>query len=151
MRASIERRFKKKKRRSEHADYVGLLAHGADAWETLKESKPSIPSTLWHVSTTKFRTFSTDHGAQKVLWFGRDKAKLLKGMDGLGAQLRPGEPVWLYKVHTTADNPATSAQYHRLDLHTIKHMGHDSIDLGEVIVVFDPKDVRIVSTEKVRK
>jgi hypothetical protein len=107
----------------------------------------SVPRTLWHVSNHKFRRFSLANAAQGILWFAKDRDDLVRNLHG--ANINSRRPVYLYEVKTTARNPAGWDEYDKLYLDQIRQMGFDSIDLDDDVVIFDPKDVRVVEVEEI--
>jgi len=121
-----------------------------ESWIAEKVAKSvlsAVPRTLWHVSNQRFRKFDPRMTAQGILWFAKDRDDLLKNLHG--ASIRTSVPVYVYEVATKVKNPAGWDEYDKYMLDQIEQIGFDSIDLGDDVIVFDPKNVRIVNVEEV--
>jgi len=105
--------------------------------------------SLWHISNKKFSRFNRDMAPQGIFWFAKDKSDLVE--HGHGASITSREPIYLYEVITTANNPAGWDEYGKYGIGQLEGMGYDSIDLDEDFVVFNTRDIKIVNVEMISK
>ena len=99
----------------------------------------------YHGSNVPIRKFSTDYGAQGVIWFTQDRNKIISGESGALSSN------YIMKVELDVDKVAGWPEYDKLFLKQIEDQGYDSIKLDDNWVIFDPKRIKVLQIEQRKK
>lgn len=111
--------------------------------EKLKQLKESKTIVAYHGSNVAIKKFDRNFSAQGVFWFSEDKDKILKGESGATSIN------YIMKVQLTVKNIAGWDEYDKYSIDELINKGFDSIKLDDDWVIFDNKNIKILSTEKV--
>ena len=115
-------------------------------FKTFYESGKETIYPLFHVSNEQFDSFDRSMGTQGITWFSR---KPIHDLEDIGAQLRPGQPVYLYTCSASIGNPAGRKEYENLGLGEIEQAGYDAIILGDILAIFNDDDITIHDVEEI--
>ena len=99
----------------------------------------------YHGSNVPIRKFSTEYGAQGVIWFTQDRNKIISGESGALSSN------YIMKVQLDVDKVAGWPEYDKLFLKQIEDQGYDSIKLDDNWVIFDPKRIKVLQIEQRKK
>jgi len=78
-----------------------------------------------------------------VFWFSEDKNKILAGESGAS------KVVYLMEVRLHVNKTAGWPEYERLSLGELRR-DYDSVKLDNDWIIFDPKNIKIISAQKVK-
>ena len=103
---------------------------------------------VYHGTSSKFKKFDLEKSTQGLMWFTSDKNEILKGE--AGAQGKG----YIIEAEVTIDNPAGWAEYDKMGLYELERQFDGAIlprgnSKEFTCFVFDPKQVKIIKTEKV--
>ena len=101
----------------------------------------------WHISNEKFSAFNPNVTAQGIIWFTKDKNDLLINLHG--ASINNKKPVYLYECSINAHKIASWDEYDKYGLAELTQLGYDVIDLDDDIAVLNPKNIKILTVEKI--
>ena len=105
------------------------------------------PLTVYHGTGKSFRRFNLDKTTQGIIWFTSNKNNILSG--DVGAE----SSGYVLTCEVTIHKPAGWAEYDKYALYELESMGYDGAILTESdgfdCFVFDPKQVKILKSEKV--
>jgi len=100
--------------------------------------------TAYHGSAVPIKKFDRKFGAQGVVWFSIDRDNILRGESGAQSVK------YIMTVELTVNNPAGWDEYDKYFLQQLEESGYDSVELDENWIIFDPENVKWISTEKVK-
>ena len=100
--------------------------------------------TAYHGSAVPIKKFDRKFGAQGVVWFSIDRDNILRGESGAQSVK------YIMTVELTVNNPAGWDEYDEYFLQQLEESGYDSVELDENWIIFDPENVKWISTEKVK-
>ena len=111
-----------------------------------EEEDPSTPNSIlaYHGSNQPIKKFDTQFSAQGVLWFTEDKDKLISGNSGAVSSK------YIMTVMLKTTKTADWDLYDKLSLSEIEQMGYDAIHLDNDWIIFNPEQIEIIKTERMK-
>jgi hypothetical protein len=93
----------------------------------------------YHGSNVRIRRFDSSFSAQGVFWFSEDLGRICAGESGACSIKH------VMTVDLTVKKTAGWSEYERLSLWELREAGYDSVLLDEDWLIFDAKNVRVIS------
>ena len=122
---------------------------GVNWSENINESTDNKKLLVYHGTSSKFNKFDLKKSTQGIIWFTSDKDKIIGGE--AGAQGKG----YIITAEVNINNPVGWEEYNKLGLWEIKRDGYDGVILPDGngsnfdCFVFDPKQIKIIKTEKI--
>jgi len=125
-----------------------MMKIGFKKW--LIKENDSKKIIVYHSSNNEFSRFNFKQALQKIVWFTSDKQELLNGNKGAA-----GNKI-IYTLEVTINNPAGWDEYQKYLLDQLRQLGYDGAILPDEDghfdgFVFNPKNIKILSKEYVKK
>lgn len=99
------------------------------------------PLVAYHGTDRAFKTFDAQKTADGLFWLTSDLGKLLRRETGAA-----GHGIIMTVILSTK-KLAGWDEYDRFTIDELIHQGYDGLQLDDDYVVFDPNQIRIVSTQ----
>lgn len=98
--------------------------------------------TAYHGSNVPIDKFNSKFSAQGVFWFSDNKKEITSGKSGAASTK------WIMTVKLKVNKTAGWDEYDKLGLGQIEDMGYDSIKLYDDWIIFNAKNIKVVSKDQ---